>query len=62
MPPFVYRCPNTAHRIQGYIAEDVGPDHYEPTLCTMCQKVHLVNPTTGKVLGEDVPGDDDNKD
>ena len=47
MPPFLFRCPNTGYRIQGFVAEDAS-GHTEA-----CQQVHLVNPTTGKVLGED---------
>jgi len=26
---------------------------YEPVTCTVCARVHLVNPKTGKVLGAD---------
>jgi hypothetical protein len=55
MPPFLYRCPNTGYRVQGFVAEEVSVerDGYEALTCTACQRVHLVNPTTGKVLGED---------
>jgi hypothetical protein len=28
-------------------------DAYEAITCLACRKVHYVNPTTGKVLGED---------
>jgi hypothetical protein len=53
--PFLYRCPNTGHRVQGLIAEDVSdePEDYRAITCLACQQTHLVNPTTGKVLGED---------
>ena len=54
MPPFLYRCPNTGHHIQGFIAEEVsGDDTYETVTCIMCQQVHFVNPASGKVLGDD---------
>ncbi len=54
MPPFMYRCPNTSRRVQGFIAEEVSADDtYESVTCVMCQQVHLVNPATGKILGED---------
>jgi hypothetical protein len=55
MAPFIYRCPNTGLRIQALAAEEitVGEDTYEPVTCVMCRQVHLVNPYTGKVLGED---------
>ena len=31
MPPFLYRCPNTGYRVQGFVAEDVSedPERYE---------------------------------
>ena len=53
MPPFLYRCPNTGYRVQGLVADDVSQDpaRYEVVTCTACQRVHLVNPTSGKVLG-----------
>jgi hypothetical protein len=53
--PFLYRCPNTGYRVQGFIAEDVSDDleGYKAITCLACQRTHLVNPTTGKILGED---------
>ena len=55
MPPFLYRCPNTGSRVQGYVAEEVPDDTnaYKSITCLACRQVHLVNPATGKVLGED---------
>jgi len=55
MPPFLYRCPITGLRVQGLVAEDVPDDvdTYESITCLACQQVHLVNPATGKVLGEE---------
>jgi hypothetical protein len=56
MAPFIYRCPNTGLRIQALAAEEIteGGDTFEAVTCIMCQQVHLVNPHTGKVLGEDI--------
>jgi len=54
--PFLYRCPNTGYRVQGFAAEDASadPKSYQAITCLACQQTHLVNPTTGKVLrGED---------
>ena len=51
----LYRCPNTGFRVQGYTADENIPhdrDAYEPLTCLACKLVHLVNPKTGKVLGE----------
>jgi hypothetical protein len=55
MAPFLFRCPNTGYRVQGFVAEDAsdGADDYQAIACLACQRVHLVNPTTGKVLGAD---------
>jgi hypothetical protein len=54
MPPFLYRCPTTGYRVQGFVPEDVPADSdtYESVTCILCQRVHLVNPRTGRVLGE----------
>jgi hypothetical protein len=41
-------------KVQSWIADDPesGADRYGSIPCTICTKVHLVNPKTGKVLGE----------
>jgi hypothetical protein len=54
MPAFLSRCPNTGFRIQGYSPEQASDDEnvYQPVTCIMCRQIHLVNPNTGKVLGE----------
>jgi len=48
---FLYRCPNTGYRVQGFVAEEVSedPERYEAVIAR--QRVHLVNPTSGRVLG-----------
>jgi hypothetical protein len=54
MPTFLYRCPNTGLRVQGWIANDRterDEDNFEAVTCPACGRVHLVNPKTGKVLG-----------
>ena len=53
-PTFLYRCPNTGYRVQGFVADETSddPESYEAITCIVCQRVHLVNPTTGKVVGE----------
>jgi hypothetical protein len=55
MPPFIHRRPNTGLNVQGFSAEEVPADDgsYETLTCIVCRQVHLVNPTTGKVLGSD---------
>jgi hypothetical protein len=54
MPLFMYRCPQTGYRVQGFVAEDTSEDShvYEPVTCPVCHQIHHVNPHTGVVLGE----------
>ena len=54
MAAFIYRCPNSRVRIQALAAKAItdDADTYQPVACAMCQQVHLVNPLTGKLLGE----------
>ena len=54
MGTFLYRCPNTGLRVQGWISDDGsenGPESYVGVNCLVCRQLHLVNPDTGKVLG-----------
>ncbi len=55
MAALVFRCPRTGYRVQGFVADDTSDNakSYEAITCLACQQVHLVNPTTGKVLGAD---------
>jgi hypothetical protein len=52
MAVFVYRCPNTGLNVQGFIADDPSDEaaSHVPVTCTICTRVHLVNPAKGKVL------------
>jgi hypothetical protein len=54
MPLFIYRCPNSGYRVQGFVPEDISEDDhvYEPVTCPVCHQIHHVNPHTGVVLGE----------
>ena len=57
MTTFLYRCPTTGRNVQGWVAEEVNSDNgdnvYETLLCLACNRHHVVNPSTGKVLGAD---------
>lgn len=54
MAAFLYRCPNTGFRVQGYSPDEIADnDAFEAVTCIACTRVHLVNPKTGKVIGED---------
>jgi hypothetical protein len=53
MAPFLYRCPYTGFRVQGYSADD-DPDNddtYESVKCLACGRLDPVNLRTGKTLG-----------
>ena len=53
MGDFVFRCPNTGFHIQAWSDDDSdSPEFYEAVSCTGCNRTHLVNPTTGRVLGK----------
>jgi len=54
MPPFLFICPNTGFRVQGYSPEETSDDEgytYQAVTCLICTQVHLVDPATGRVLG-----------
>ena len=41
-------------KVQGWSADEVSPpETYESVTCLACQRVHLVNPATGKTMGSD---------
>ena len=44
MPLFMYRCPVTEYRVQGFSAEDTSEDRhtYEPVTCPACRQIHHV--------------------
>ena len=61
MATFIYRCPSTGYNVQGFIADSPAKDGsptkdgegtFQPLTCAVCTRIHLVNPTTGKVLGD----------
>jgi hypothetical protein len=56
VPPFLYRCPNTGFRVQGFAADDDVSegtnDVFVGITCLMCGLVHFVNPKTGKTPSE----------
>ena len=58
MATFIYRCPATGLRVQGWIADDdegskEDEDTYQSVTCLACQRAHFVNPKTGKVAAAD---------
>jgi hypothetical protein len=56
MAMIVFRCPSTGMNVQGWFADDgseSGGETYETVTCAACSRLHLVNPKTGKILGDD---------
>jgi hypothetical protein len=54
MATLVYRCPITGMNVQGWFAGDPSGDDvevYETVTCLACTRVHLINRSTGRVLG-----------
>jgi hypothetical protein len=49
MPLFMYRCPQTGYRVQGFSAEDTSEDRH---VYEICHQIHHVNPAGGAVLEE----------
>lgn len=56
MNPILFKCPTTGQNVQ-WRAEEVSSAKGEPVAfkgidCPACTRVHLMNPVTGKLLGE----------
>ena len=51
----IFLCPNMGVPVQGWFADDGaenGGETYEGVTCLACRRVHMVNPRTGKILGQ----------
>jgi hypothetical protein len=63
MATFIFRCPNTKQNVQGFWSAKDMPEHgrgYLSVRCSACHQLHLLNPLTGMVVGnEDDEVDDD---
>jgi len=53
MVNFVYCCPATGLNVQGFGYESVPADRYIAQGCVACGGIHMVNPATGKLVGEE---------
>jgi len=55
MPNLIFRCARTGLNVQVWLPEEGAPaeaDSYEAVTCPACSRIHLVNKTTGKMLGD----------
>jgi len=55
MPAFFFKCPNTSMRVQHWLDDDPDSDDREHEALTgpACDKVHFINPKTGKLFNEE---------
>ena len=56
-PWILFRCPIAGADVQGFLVEEVpsdNPNSYTAVCCLACGRMHLVNFTTGKTVGEEV--------
>jgi len=55
MVAFLYRCPATGIKVQGWVADgqmdETPDDSYISVTCLACRRAHLVNPSTGHIAG-----------
>jgi hypothetical protein len=49
----MYRCPDTVFRVPSFESAKTSDGTYDVVACVACARVHLVDPATGKVLGQD---------
>jgi len=55
MANFIFRCPDTSFNVQCQVDDDSGEesgDVYEAVRCLACDRLHLINRRTGRLLGE----------
>ena len=55
MAKLVFRCTRTGLNVQVWLPEEPPTDRtdsYEAVTCPACGRVHFVNKTTGKMLGD----------
>jgi hypothetical protein len=54
MAGFSFLCPYSGVHVHAWTeADDSGGNNYKTVSCAACQQVHLVNPKTGHVVGQE---------
>ncbi len=51
----IFKCPQTGMNVQHWLdeAEPEGPSSaYETVVCQACSRLHFINRSTGKLLGQ----------
>jgi hypothetical protein len=56
MGNIVFKCPRTGMNVQHWLADEPAPDDphctYETVVCQACSRLHFINRSSGKLLGE----------
>jgi hypothetical protein len=53
MAAFLFTCPNTGMNVHAWATDEVVAfQYFEAVECTACKRVHLVDPRTGRIVGE----------
>ena len=56
MSNIVFKCPRTGMNVQHWLADEPAPDDphctYETVVCQACSRLHFINRSSGKLLGE----------
>ena len=55
MARLIFRCVQTGMNVQVWLPEETPSDRvdsYESVTCPACARLHLVNKTTGRILGD----------
>jgi hypothetical protein len=58
VPTFLFRCPNTGYRVQGFVAEEDFSDDaedYQAVTCLACKRTHHCEPNDGQGSGRGKP-------
>jgi hypothetical protein len=59
MGHLIFKCPHTGMKVQHWVADEIAAeDHdrtYETVVCQACRRIHLINRSSGKLLGEKAP-------
>jgi hypothetical protein len=54
----MYRCPVVGMPTHAWLdqIDPAASDHFVTITCVACQRIHLINPKTGKLAGDPEPG------
>jgi hypothetical protein len=56
MGNILFKCPRTGMNVQHWLADEPQPDNpqctYETVVCKACSRLHFINRSTGKLLGD----------